>query len=318
MTEAVTEATQTAEQAEVQAETDLSAGFNKVRAEKPPTEQKPEVKVESKVEEKPAEAKPAGNEQASTEVKTDATTKVEEKSKAPLIAGMTEEQLKAALGKGAAWEEAVRKVNGKFGEITRAIQEVKSAVAAGGSKSTRKITAQMLKRVSEELPGFGEALAQDLTEIFGEAEATTEKAQEKAVAQGKPFDAEAFFAEKIGPALETVKAQANEAAQTELLEYMHPNYAVTINSPEFGAWTKTLSAERQKEILESPRAVVAGRAISEFKDWNAKAQKAQEQKTKRLEGAITPKSGGQHAPGPTQTDEDEDLRTGFKQVKRVR
>lgn len=306
---AATEVTQTDEQIAAQAETDLSAGFDKVHGKVP----SPEAKPADKVVDKPADALPAGN--AVSEVKT-AVTPVEPAPKGPLIAGMTEVELKAALGKGAAWEAEVRKVFSKVGEINRTVQEMKTAIAAGGNKSsTRKITAEQLKRVSEELPGLGEALAQDLAAIFGETETSTAQAQAKAEAQGKPFDGEAYFAEKIGPALEVAKAQANEAAQTELLEFMHPDYGTTVNSPEFKAWLQSLPAERQKEVAESPRAVVAGRAITEFKDWSAKAQKAQERNKTRLEGAITPKGGGSPPGQPTQDDE-ADFAKGFKKATR--
>lgn len=312
MTEAATEVTQTEEQIAAQEETDLSAGFNKVHGDKPSTEKTPD----SKVEQKAADAKPAGNEQTTgTEVRTGATTVDEGKPKAPLIAGMTEEQLKAALGKGAAWETEVRKVFSKVGEINRTVQELSKAIAAGSNKSTRKITAEQLKRVSEELPGLGEALAQDLAGIFGDTEVATKQAEATAAAQGKPFDADAFFAEKIGPALETVKAQANESAQTELLEYMHPGYSATLKTPEFNTWLQSLPAARQKEVVESPRAVVAGKAIAEFKDWHAKAQKAQERNKTRLEGAITPKGGGSPPGQPTQDDE-ADFASGFKKATR--
>lgn len=308
MTEAATEVTQTDEQIAAQEETDLSAGFNKVHGDKPSTEKKTEAKVEEKV----AEVKATGNEQATaTEVKSDAAIQADEKKAAPLIAGMTEAELKAALGKGAAWEAEVRKVFSKVGEMNRTVQELKSAIAAGGSKSTRKITAEQLKRVSEELPGLGEALAADLAGIFGDTEVATQKAEATAAAQGKPFDADAFFAEKIGPALETVKAQANESAQTELLEYMHPGYSATLKTPEFNTWLQSLPEARQKEVVESPRAVVAGRAITEFKEWHAKAQKAQERNKTRLEGAITPKGGGSPPGQPTQDDE-ADFASGFK------
>jgi hypothetical protein len=295
------EVIETPEQTDAQAEADFSAGFGKVQGETPPAETKPETETKPQVA---TEAKPE------TEIKPQPEAPAE---KPTLIAGMTEEQLKAALGKGAAWESEVSRAFGKIGEMNRSVQEIIKRL--GDGRTSPRITAERLKRVSEELPGLGEALAADLAGIF-DAPAVAE-AKDAAAAAGKPFDQDAFFAEKVGPVLEKFKADANDSAQTDLLEFMHPDYLSVVKTPEFKVWLQTLSAERQKEVGESKRALVAGRAITEFKDWNTKAQKEKERSKSRLEGAITPKGSGASERQPTQDDE-ADFSRGFNKIHKAR
>lgn len=308
----VEDVTATPQQQEVQAEDDLAAGFNKVHGEKglPSPESKTNDKpAEAKPEEKPApEQKPEatpGAKPADTPAKT---------ADEPRIAGMTETELKAALAKGgeakAHVDAEVRKVFGKLGEIQRTVQDLSKSLSAG--RSGRKITADLLKRVNDELPGLGDALAQDLSEILGGAEA----AQDAASKQGKTIDLDAYHQEKLAPALAAMEAriaQVSESAQLELVTYIHPDFEQTVQGDEFKKWLDTLAEERRKEVVESPRAMVAAKAVTEFKEWKVKAAKEAAKQKNRLEGAITPRGGGA-PPTPQQPDEEADFAAGYKKA----
>lgn len=230
------------------------------------------------------------------------------KKPATLIAGMTEEELKAALARGGSVKQEVdaevRKVYSKIGEINRTVQELAKNLSAG--KSGRKVTAEMLKRVNDELPGLGTALAEDLSAILG----ASETAQVAAEAKGVTFDPETYFAEKLSPALQAMETRINDAAQAELLEFMHPNYVEVLKTKDFKDWLQTLPEDRRKTVVHSPRAVVAGAAITEFKAYQEKAKKARDRQTNRLEAAITPKTGG-GAPAPTTQDDEAAFAAGF-------
>lgn len=297
-------------EAEKAADAEFSKGFDKAQGEKLSPETKtPEKKVEAAPAAAATETTPAS--EVKTEVKTGETPA---QNKGPLIAGMTEDEFKAALAKGGQAKDhvdaEVRKVFSKIGEINRTVQELAKNLSAG--KSGRKITAEALKRVNEELPGLGDALAQDLSEILG----STEVAQAAAEAKGQVFDPEAYHAEKLAPALQAMEARiakVSEEAQTELLEFMHPDFESVLKGDDFKAWLLTLPEDRRKTVVESPRAVVAGKAITEFKTWKEAAAKEAAKKKSRLEGAVTPQGAGA-PPSQRSQDDDADFSAGYNKA----
>lgn len=271
-----------------------------------PEQSAPETKTEA-TEDKPAtdtETKPA-DDAAAPETKADAP------AESPRIAGMTESEWNAAVAKGVSpvaeeLRKEIRKSFGQYGELNRQIQEMRQGLSAG--KPGRKITADLLKRVNEEIPGLGDALAQDLSEILGTAEA----AQAKAESKGEAFDQDKFITEKIKPALSDIEARLNQGAELRIVKSIHRDFDKVVKSPEFSAWLKALPEDRQKEVRESQDGLVAADAVTEFKGWSEKAKKDADRKTKRLETAVTPK--GVPGDAPTHEDEDALLAKGFNQA----
>ena len=235
-----------------------------------------------------------------------------------LIGGMTEEDWNAAVAKAAGplVEQAraeSRKNFGQIGDLNRTIQELKAQIAAGGSSASRKkLTAEALKRVNEELPGLGDALAQDLAEFLDSpaVQAEAEKAKDAAEAKGQTFDSEAFFAQKIGPALQDMEARANERAELRIVKTMHRDFETVVRSPEFAGWLGTLPPEEQTRIRESDDGFVAADAVTDFKAWREKAKQQKQNKQARLEGAIPAKGTAQT--GHVSNDEDAEFERGFK------
>lgn len=297
------QATEQEEQTEEQVEAAFAEGFGSA-----PEQSAPETKTDADgaVQTTETETKAEGDTQA-TEKKADAP------AESPRIAGMTEAEWNAAVAKGAApvaeeLRKEIRKSFGQFGELKRELQELKQRPQGG--TAGRKITADLLKRVNEELPGLGDALAQDLSEILG----TAEVAQAKAEAKGESFDQEKFITEKLKPALGDIEARLNQRAELRIVKSIHRDFDTVVKTPEFAGWLKTLPEERQKEVRESDDGLVAADAVTEFKTWNAKAKTAKEQKSKRLESAVTPK--GVPGDAPIHEDEDALLAKGFNQAGR--
>lgn len=290
MTEAVVEQVVETQNADTE-EADFAKGF--AAAPEAPakpeekTEPTPEVKVEAKVEEQAAV----------TTVPT-------------LIAGMTEAQWNAAVAKAVDAENLRKEVRhnfGQIGELKRTLGEIHTKLAAGaGSGAARKITAAMLKRVNEELPGLGDALAQDLSDVLGQAQV----AEQKAEAQGKTFDPDAYFTEKLAPALNALETRANDRAELRIVKSIHRDFETVVKSAEFGGWLKTLPEAKQKEIRESEDGFVAADAVTEFKGYADKQKKAKQQKQTRLETAVTPQGAAQQT-GPTQKDDEALFNEGF-------
>lgn len=298
---------QVATPTEQQAEVSLSAGYHKVKGTTPePTADEPK-------KDEPAAATLDKKEPAQQDKKDE--PKVEETK----VFGLTEKEFKAAIGKKGVTKEdpVIREVYGKIGELIRTIKDTQSVAA---SRSVRNIKAEALKRVNEELPGLGAALAQDLTEIF----AGVEQAQAVAEAKGQTFDPDKYYQEKVAPALEEIQARSTkelEEAQYDLLTFMHSDYEQVIKSDGFKKFLDTLPADRRKTVVESPRAIVAAQAITDFKAWDkeqtAKAEAQSKQKQKRLESAIPAKGTGS-APVQQQDDENAGFSRGYKRVKGVK
>lgn len=292
MTEEVLEQQQTEEQAEA----DFGKGFGAA-----PEQSAPEQKTEEKTE--------------ATATETEAP-KQEAKAEEPVrIAGMTEEEWNAAVGKatGTQVEELrkeIRKNFGQIGDLTRTVNELKAA--RGNTAAGRRITAEALKRVNEELPGLGAALAADLQEIMGGADV----AQAAAEAKGQTFDPEKYFSEKVVPALQQLEARNNERAELRIVKSVHRDFDAVVKTPEFSAWLKTMPEDRQKEIRESEDGFVAADAVTEFKTWRDKQGKTKQQQKSRLEAAVTP-NGVPNAAGPQPTDEDAEFNKGFSKAGRA-
>ena len=284
---------QTPEQAEVS----FAAGYNKVKGTEPETAQTTEQKETQTAE-------TAQNNVA-------AVAAVE----APRMLGYTEAELKAELAKAgqvdARASAEIRKIHSKFGEFNRTLQELQKTLSA--AKSGRKISAEQLKRVNEELPGLGAALAQDLSDVLGGAV----EAQAAAESKGQTFDPDKYYAEKLNPALQKLEARIvsdAEQEQNELLAELHPDFESFLKTDDFKKWLQTLPADRQKAVRESPRARVAAKAITDAKAWAAAQKKAAAKNQNRLEAAITPKGGGA-APAQQQPDDEASFRKGYNKAK---
>lgn len=264
---------------------------------------------EARVVETPASTEAKAEEKPQTEVVVEKPSQVEKPAEEkPLVGGLTEEEWNARAAKAAGVDELrgeIRKNFGQYGELKRAIEDLSKKLAAG--TTTRKITKEALKRVNEELPGLGDALAADLSELLGTAEA----AQEKAESQGKTFDPDAYFAEKLAPALQQLEARANEKAELRIVKSIHRDFETVVKSQEFAGWLKTLPEEKQKEFRDSEDGFVAADAVTEFKDWTAKQKKVAEKKQTRLEAAVTPQ-GAAKGHEPITQDEDALFEKGFK------
>lgn len=240
-----------------------------------------------------------------------------------LIGGMSEAEWNAAVAKAAAplVEQAraeTRKNFGQIGEIKAALNDLKSAIAAGNQSnaSRKKLTADALKRVNEELPGLGDALAQDLAEFLDSPAIAAEAAvaQARAESKGQTFDPEAFFTTKIGPALESLEARANERAELRIVKSIHRDFDQVVASPDFVAWLGALPAEEQTRIRESEDGFVAADAVTAYKAVRAKQAQGKTNKQNRLEGALTP-SGDKTPSSHVDNDEEAEFAKGYKSVK---
>lgn len=297
-------------QADVDADAALSAGFGAPPADAGATQDSAEGAGE--VKEQSGEAKPA----------TVPTTP--EPAKAPvLIHGVPEEEWNAAVAKAAgplveAQKAEIRKNFGQIGELKKAIDALKGIIAAGGNTSRKKLTPEMLKRVNAELPGMGDAFAQDLAEFFDSPGVAADAAEAKAAAEakGQTFDPDAFFNTKIGPALEQLEARTNERAELRIVKSIHRDFDQVMQSKEFSDWLGTLPEPERIRIRNSEEGVVAADAVTDFKAYRDAEAKKKQKGQARLAGAV-PVNGDRQPREHLDQDEETQMAAGFKQVRGV-
>ena len=195
-----------------------------------------------------------------------------------VLAGLTETQLKEALAKANQYD-ALRaeiggehqKMYGKFGEIQKEIKRL-----SGGKPS--KITAESLKRMSEEYPDLAEVLAEDLAGLVLEKGGSSQSTE----------DIEAIVNARLADRMAEVTGQMaamNQTLAVDLLTVRHPDWQEKKASTDWKLFVGTLPQERQAEVQTSQDWRVAAKLLDDFDAWQVKGKQG---KTNRLERAITP------------------------------
>lgn len=214
-----------------------------------------------------------------------------------LIAGMTEDEVKALLQKAAEVDklrEAQSKVFGTLGALRQTIDALRNQPAP--TAAALQLTKDKLKRLGESFPELAEMLAEDLSGAL----------------TVQSIDPSAFERVVESKLHERLNAQ-QQVFETKLLSAMHPDWRHVASSPEFAQWKSGLDPETTAQLDSSWDAVFIGSKLTEFKNWKAQQAKSQLSKTKRLEAAVAPKGA---AKPPVLTDEDAFI-AGFKSARGV-
>ena len=208
-----------------------------------------------------------------------------------LIAGMTEDELKALLDKA----KLVDQLQGEFTQFRD-----KAFGTIGNLK-------QQLGELSQSRAGQAQVSADSfkaLTDYFGDdslAQALAQDLSGISIGGGQPVDIDAVLNERV--------SQIQIEFEKKLLSFSHPDWqdiAATDESgaftnPEFVTWVNSLKPEAKQVVLDSYDAVSLSRALSSFKDWRSKKAESAAQKEHRLQDAIQP--GGRSGPA-TKSSED--------------
>lgn len=258
-----------------QDEADESAGFSASfdgASEAPPVEQE-----ESRPEEDAAapEEQEAGAEEAHEST----------------VPGVNEQQLLAMLAKLPKIDEVeqmtaaeIRKLHGKFGEVNRALQELRSS----GTQHAR-LNVSNLKRVAENYPELAEMLAEDLSESGASA---------------SQVDVDALVNQRVNERLQADREEMDRKMQVSLLTIQHRDWMKLKDSAEFGVWAQTLPQEEQQQLAETWDATYLGDKFTEFKEWLGKRTQGADQRKERLQRAVAPKGGAPVVKPGVMTEED--------------
>ncbi len=258
----------------------FNAGFAEVRGdETPPTESvEPEVK-------EPEEKEP---EVAAVEAQPE-----QPPEELPVLAGLTESQIKAALAKMSEMDDMklqVRQAFGKLGELNQKLMQAQTATA--------KLSPGQLSKLASEFPEMARLLEEDLSSL--------------SVGSQPSFDPQPL--QKELAETRHALAQARAESEMKLLSITHRDWRSIANSDDFRIWSQTLSGEERQKLNDSWDALYLTDKLTEFKSWKGKGQAVQQQKQNRLAQAVTPTGAPKSAPN-TINDDDAFL-AGWKSVRR--
>jgi hypothetical protein len=241
------------------------------------------------------EAETDGDEQPETpEASAEAgDTEEAEQQGAPVLAGLSETQLTALLAKLPKIDDVeqmtaaeIRKLHGKYGEINRALQDLRS----GTGRPAVRLDAAKFKRLQEHYPEIAEMLAEDLNES-----ADLVNGQ-----QAPSVDVDSIVDQRVQAAREEMERKL----QVSLLNLQHRDWRQVTGSDDFKVWAQTLPPEDQQQLQASWDAYYLADKISEFKAWRDKRTQGSQQRQARLERAITPKGGAAVARSSLMTEEE--------------
>ena len=256
----------------------FAAGFSEARGDEPPaSEPAPEpVQAEEQAEQPAVEAEPEPEPQQN------------------LIAGMTEDQLRAAILKANEVDHLksqLDKAFGKVGEVNRTLMQLQQ-------RSSVNLDKAKFKRLSEEFPEIAEMLASDLNDALGEVGG-----------QSPAVDPEQF--EKV---VDERLIAMQQAQERRFLSRMHRDWESVVTSDEFKLWQQNVLPPEDAQVLATSwDSDFISDKLDEFKAWRSKATAAKENKQKRLEQAVTPR--GDTREPPTAQTEDEAFLAAFKSAR---
>lgn len=214
----------------------FEAGFAQARGEEPPA---PKSETEEKAEEQQPEEKAP-------------EAKAEEP---PLIAGLTETQLRDLLAKANRVDTIEQETNtrlrqafGKLGEINSLVQQLQQT--RGNAVSVKG-----LKRLSEEFPEMAKMLEEDLNEALTGAGA-----------------APAFDQSKIDDLVSTRLTEVEDKVTKEMekrwLSRQHKDWKEQVASADFNLWKDNVLPKEEAAVLdESWDADFVAEKLTEFKAW---------------------------------------------------
>lgn len=244
-------------------------------------------------DEPPAQTEPATTEPEPVipaEPAADATTEPAVHAEQPpkLIAGLTEEQLQAALARNASLQGTVDKMAGRLGQLMQQIETLRAAPQTPAAAAALDLK---LERLSESFPELANLLREDLTAAGAGPAAPVEPAGPVAVG---------ITQEELDARLAAVTETTKEAIEVKVLSIMHPDWSKVIRTPQFALWRDTvLPAGEGVKLMESEDASEISQGLTAFKEW-VKATTAPPTPTtpraNRLANAVLPNGGAAPAP----------------------
>lgn len=230
-------------------------------------------------------------------------TPVETEPAAPaVIAGLTEEQVAAALARVSQQQSTIDKLGGRLGALMQQVDKLKEQPRTAAEQRSFDLK---LERLQESFPELAEMLREDLKGFGGTPGPAGEQVQ-----------TQTFTAEDVDKIvtskLQTFQKQQEIGFEVRALGAAHPDWQDVIKTPQFALWRDNVISDGN-QLMESENAQFISRKLTEFKDWvksttsplhqPAPAPAAAPVRNTRLANAVLPKSVAAPVAGPV-TEED--------------
>lgn len=239
------------------------------------------------------------------------TTTTEEPPK--LIAGLTEEQVTAALSRAGALQSTVDKMAGRLGSLMQQIEALKAAPPT--TQAAQQSLNLKLEKLSSQFPELANLLREDLSSL-----------QQEQVASPAPVAPAGLTQEQFDAALNARLAgateQLTEQMEVKILSIQHPDWLEIVKTPQFALFRdNVLPAGVGAQLMQSSDSAFISSKLTEFKEWRAKLQAPATPATptvpaarrNRLTQAVIP-NGDRSSPRTPQTEEDAFI-AGFKNAR---
>ena len=203
-----------------------------------------------------------------------------------LIAGLTEEQLQAALARNTSLQGTVDKMAGRLGQLMQQIEKLSAAPATPATSAALDLK---LEKLGASFPELASLLREDL------AAAALPSTPAEPVAPALA----GITQEQLDARLASVTETTNEAIEVKVLSIMHPDWKKVITTPQFALWRDTvLPAGAGTKLMESQDASEISAGLTQFKEWAKPAPPppAPPPRTTRLANAVLPNGGAAPAP----------------------
>lgn len=254
-------------------------------------------------EEAPAvEAQPAGEvegEAPATEEEEEVAVEAPASEAPKLFAGLTEEQIAAALARSGSLQGTVDKMAGRIGQLMQQIEALRTNPPT--TQQAQKALDLKLERLSGAFPELANLLREDLQGLSGGGSSGELPPAAPVGITQEQFDA--ALAERLAAQQNAL----NEKLEVRVLTILHPDWNQVIRTNEFALWRdNVLGGAAGKALMESEDASFISAGLTQFKQWLA-GSKAPAPKpaprTSRLSNAVLPSGGSQPVQSPI-TEED--------------
>lgn len=286
-------AAQAPEPSEAEALASAVAGYEKkTRGAEPPVDEvpteTPEPQASTPAAETPAAAAAPAPDPAPAQDKSPSITELSDELKA------LREKVKGMTGDA----DATRRMHGEIGNINRTLQQLQAQAKAkpDDAPANDELTAAITQ--AEEVANEYPELAGPLVKVIKSMQAQIAK---QSTAQPESVDVSTLVSKEV---LKFRAQDENDAIVA--LKADHPDYITVRETPEYRAWLASKTPEYQEMFNNTWNPAVVSKGLTEFKE----SLKAKAQKTKRLEGAITP-AGVPHKPGPSVLPDEEGFNRGY-------
>jgi len=281
-------------------------------------EQKEELKVtDASVEEAAflaemvgdAEVPPVVEEEPVAEPVVEVEATPAEEVRKEVIAGFTEEEIRAALEQLPRLQKALDTTNGTLGSRLAEQQKKLEELSAARQATVGKLSADKMTRLSKEFPELAELLAEDLNDVMVQGSQSVDTSQIEQTFNTKLEELRKEAAEK-----ESARAKREQARELNELSKVHKDWkevamftvepetnSVKWNNPKFGEFVATLPADEQTKLTSVWDAEFVTQKLDAFK---ASIKPKAVQKKEIVEDATLPRGNRRTVPS-TALDEEE-------------